>query len=202
MNSLTALHHHQSLSLSQAKTAIKEAHQLVEALAEQEMDENPLEFVRKESFLGGVPPPLKAKKEPAKENEEALKKKKGMDMNDMEFIDELESVYCDANDEISKSILALQHGETGSQRNRELLYQIDEEEEKGLALEPGEKPDSPERERLPFFKDPKIKFSVWTVIKDAIGKDLTKISLPVYFNMPVSALQMQTATCENLHLLD
>jgi hypothetical protein len=43
---------------------------------------------------------------------------------------------------------------------------------------------------------------VWTVIKDSIGKDLTKISLPVYFNQPVSGLQMQTATCENLHLLD
>jgi hypothetical protein len=54
-------------------------------------------------------------------------------MNDMEFIDELESVYCDANDEISKSILALQHGETATQgnHNRELLDQIDEEEEKG-----------------------------------------------------------------------
>lgn len=66
----------------------------------------------------------------------------------------------------------------------------------------GEIPDPPERDRLPFFKDPKIKFSVWTVIKDSIGKDLTKISLPVYFNMPISALQMQTASCENLHLLD
>ena len=51
-----------------------------------------------------------------------------------------------------------------------------------------EKLDPAERERLPFFKDPLIKFSVWTIIKDSIGKDLTKISLPVYFNMPVSAL--------------
>ena len=129
-------------------------------------------------------------------------------MNDMEFIDELESVYVDCNDEISKSILALQNGEVvkrAGHHNKDLLYQIDEEEEKVLELSPlpmGEKPDPPERDRLPFFKDPKIKFSVWTVIKDSIGKDLTKISLPVYFNMPVSALQMQTATCENLHLLD
>jgi hypothetical protein len=59
-----------------------------------------------------------------------------------------------------------------------------------------------ERERLPFFKDPKIKFSIWTVIKDSIGKDLTRISLPVYMNQPVSGLQMQTATCENIHILD
>ena len=69
-------------------------------------------------------------------------------------------------------------------------------------LTTGEVPDPPERDRLPFFKDPKIKFSIWTVIKDSIGKDLTRISLPVYFNQPVSGLQMQSATCENLHLLD
>jgi len=48
--------------------------------------------------------------------------------------------------------------------------------------------DPPERERLPFFKDPKIKFSVWTIIKDCIGQDLTRISLPVYLSMPMSAL--------------
>ena len=121
-------------------------------------------------------------------------------MNDMEFIDELETVYCDANDEITKSILALQRGEMPmannevvlrhGNHNRNLLYQIDEEEEKGpkFGLAADETPDPLERDRLPFFKDPKIKFSVWTVIKDSIGKDLTKISLPVYFNMPVSAL--------------
>jgi hypothetical protein len=62
--------------------------------------------------------------------------------------------------------------------------------------------DPEEREQLPFFKDPKIKFSFWTIIKDSLGKDLTKISLPVYFNQPVSGLQMQTATCEHLNILD
>jgi hypothetical protein len=43
-------------------------------------------------------------------------------------------------------------------------------------------PDPPERSRLPFFRDPKIKVSIWTIIKDAIGKDLTRISIPVYFS--------------------
>ena len=86
-------------------------------------------------------------------------------------------------------------GKRAHHNNKDLLYQIDEEEEKRNEvshlvgkLVMGEIPDPPERDRLPFFKDPKIKFSVWTVIKDSIGKDLTKISLPVYFNMPVSAL--------------
>jgi hypothetical protein len=61
------------------------------------------------------------------------------------------------------------------------LYQIEEEEEVKL-LGRALTSDPIERDRLPFFKDPKVKFSVWSVIKDSIGKDLTKISLPVYFN--------------------
>jgi hypothetical protein len=45
------------------------------------------------------------------------------------------------------------------------------------------------RTALPFFKDPKVKISLWTIIKDSIGKDLSKISVPVYFNSPLSILQ-------------
>jgi hypothetical protein len=45
-----------------------------------------------------------------------------------------------------------------------------------------------ERMVLPYFKDPKIKISVWTVIKDSIGKDISKMSVPVYFNDPTGFL--------------
>ena len=48
--------------------------------------------------------------------------------------------------------------------------------------------DPPEREVLPYFKDPKNKISVWTILKDSIGKDITKLSVPVYFNDPVNIL--------------
>ena len=51
-----------------------------------------------------------------------------------------------------------------------------------------EEKDPPARDVLPFFKDPKIKISVWTIIKDSIGKDLTKMSVPVYFNDPANIL--------------
>jgi hypothetical protein len=44
------------------------------------------------------------------------------------------------------------------------------------------------REILPYFSDPKIKVRFWTILKDAIGKDLSKISVPCYFNHPLSAL--------------
>lgn len=47
-----------------------------------------------------------------------------------------------------------------------------------------EEMDPPERDVLPYFKDPKTKISVWTILKDSIGKDITKLSVPVYFNDP------------------
>ena len=61
-------------------------------------------------------------------------------------------------------------------------FLIQEEEEKK-----GEE-DPPTREVLPFFKDPKVKISLWTILKDSIGKDLSKITVPVYFNEPLSIL--------------
>ena len=36
----------------------------------------------------------------------------------------------------------------------------------------------PIRNRLPALKDPNEKFSVWSLIKDCIGKDLSKIAVP------------------------
>jgi hypothetical protein len=45
-----------------------------------------------------------------------------------------------------------------------------------------------ERDTLPYYKDPKVKISVWTIIKDSIGKDITKMSVPVYFNDPTNIL--------------
>jgi hypothetical protein len=41
---------------------------------------------------------------------------------------------------------------------------------------------------LPALKPPGQKVSVWKVIKDAIGKDLSRFCVPVYFNEPVSML--------------
>ena len=45
-----------------------------------------------------------------------------------------------------------------------------------------------EREFLPWLKDPNAKVSIWAIIKDSIGKDISKISVPVYFNDPTSLL--------------
>ena len=43
-----------------------------------------------------------------------------------------------------------------------------------------------ERMSLPALRDPNLKFGVWQVLKDLIGKDLTRVSMPVYFNEPLS----------------
>ena len=47
-----------------------------------------------------------------------------------------------------------------------------------------------ERLQLPLYRDPKIKSSaLWTILKDMVGQDITKFSMPVILNEPLSALQ-------------
>lgn len=59
-----------------------------------------------------------------------------------------------------------------------------------------------ERDVLPYFKDPKLKISIWTILKDSIGKDISKMSVPVYFNDPVSILQKCCLSMEYTSILD
>lgn len=59
----------------------------------------------------------------------------------------------------------------------ELIKEIEESKEEPL-----------ERDELPWLKDPNAKISFWTVIKDNLGKDISKLSVPVYFNDPTSLL--------------
>ncbi|XP_037082004.1 oxysterol-binding protein-related protein 2-like [Pollicipes pollicipes] len=57
------------------------------------------------------------------------------------------------------------------------------------------------RIRLPKEQTSADNFSVWSVLKSAIGKELTKISMPVVFNEPLSFLQRMTEYMEYSHLL-
>jgi hypothetical protein len=43
---------------------------------------------------------------------------------------------------------------------------------------------------------------VWAILKDAIGKDLTKMSLPVYFNDPTNILQRNAVQMEYNDILE
>ncbi|CDJ69276.1 oxysterol-binding protein, putative [Eimeria necatrix] len=55
-------------------------------------------------------------------------------------------------------------------------------------------------QRLALAK-PRTEFKVnlWSVLKDCIGRDLSRIAMPVYFNEPTSFLQRQ---CEDLQYVD
>lgn len=44
-------------------------------------------------------------------------------------------------------------------------------------------------------------FSIWSVLKNCIGKELSKITMPVIFNEPLSFLQRMTEYMEYARLL-
>ncbi|CAM8877680.1 unnamed protein product [Rhodiola kirilowii] len=52
----------------------------------------------------------------------------------------------------------------------------------------------------PFEKEKSV--SLWSMIKDNVGKDLTRVCLPVYFNEPISSLQKCCEDMEYSYLLD
>lgn len=58
------------------------------------------------------------------------------------------------------------------------------------------------RKSLPEPKEKEKSVSLWSMIKDNIGKDLTKVCLPVYFNEPISSLQRCLEDVEYSYLLD
>lgn len=45
-------------------------------------------------------------------------------------------------------------------------------------------------------------FSIWSVLKNSIGKELSKITMPVVFNEPLSFLQRMVEYMEYAHLLN
>ncbi|TVU31771.1 hypothetical protein EJB05_23471 [Eragrostis curvula] len=58
------------------------------------------------------------------------------------------------------------------------------------------------RTKLPEPVEKEKGVSLWSMIKDNVGKDLTKVCLPVYFNEPLSSLQKCFEDLEYSHLLD
>ncbi|MFQ6632850.1 hypothetical protein Gotur_010922 [Gossypium turneri] len=63
----------------------------------------------------------------------------------------------------------------------------------------------PQIERRKKLPDPVLRekgVSLWSLIKDNVGKDLTRVCLPVYFNEPISSLQKCFEDLEYLDLLD
>lgn len=58
------------------------------------------------------------------------------------------------------------------------------------------------RKKLPEPREKEKGVNLWSLIKDNIGKDLTRVCLPVYFNEPISSLQKCFEDLEYSYLLD
>lgn len=58
------------------------------------------------------------------------------------------------------------------------------------------------RSQLPAFKDHTRKFSIWGLIRDNIGQDLTRVTLPIILNEPVTMLQKCCEAMANYQLLE
>ena len=58
------------------------------------------------------------------------------------------------------------------------------------------------RERLPTAKQHEKSVSLWSILKECVGKDLSRICLPVYFNEPLSVLQKTVEDLEYADLLN
>ena len=63
-------------------------------------------------------------------------------------------------------------------------------------------PPPPRRDRLPPPAQAERTYSLWSLIKECVGRDLTRVCLPVYFNEPLSALQKLAEDMEFSTLLD
>ncbi|KAI4113369.1 MAG: hypothetical protein LQ345_005638 [Seirophora villosa] len=62
--------------------------------------------------------------------------------------------------------------------------------------------EDPVRMRLKMDNDDRPKISLWGILKSMIGKDMTKMTLPVSFNEPTSLLQRVAEDMEYTDLLD
>lgn len=62
--------------------------------------------------------------------------------------------------------------------------------------------EEPLRKRLKMDADNRPKISLWGILKSMIGKDMTKMTLPVSFNEPTSLLQRVAEDLEYTPLLD
>ncbi len=58
------------------------------------------------------------------------------------------------------------------------------------------------RDRLPKPQQVEKSVGLWSIIKECVGKDLTRVCLPVFFNEPLSALQKSAEDLEYAELLD
>ncbi|PSS26917.1 Oxysterol-binding protein-related protein like [Actinidia chinensis var. chinensis] len=122
--------------------------------------------------------------------------------------DEEDGTYFDTNEFLSSEFLR-----SGSYRNRENIGNacssfICHKESfysgrlRDVEIKPVEYPYIKRRDSLPEPKEKEKPVGLWSIIKDNIGKDLSGVCLPVYFNEPLSSLQKCFEDLEYSYLVD
>lgn len=74
--------------------------------------------------------------------------------------------------------------------------------ETGIGVKAIQFPYVKRRDNLPEPKEKEKPVGLWSIIKDNIGKDLSGVCLPVYFNEPLSSLQKCFEDLEYSYLVD
>ncbi|CAN6303781.1 unnamed protein product [Urochloa humidicola] len=118
--------------------------------------------------------------------------------------DDDENIYFDTRDFLSSSSFK----SSGSDFQRSETGSDDEDDYPMDGIDPSMKsvgisyPYVRRRKKLPDPVEKEKGVSLWSMIKDNIGKDLTKVCLPVYFNEPLSSLQKCFEDLEYSYLID
>ncbi|CAL4943952.1 unnamed protein product [Urochloa decumbens] len=121
-----------------------------------------------------------------------------------EETDDDENIYFDTRDFLSSSSFK----SSGSDFQRSETGSDDEDDYPMDGIDPSMKsvgisyPYVRRRKKLPDPVEKEKGVSLWSMIKDNIGKDLTKVCLPVYFNEPLSSLQKCFEDLEYSYLID
>ncbi|KAL5567407.1 hypothetical protein UlMin_030571 [Ulmus minor] len=121
-----------------------------------------------------------------------------------EETDDDDTAFCDTRDFLSSSSFR----SNGSELQMSSIDSDDEETLSENGIDPSIRsvgsnyPHVKRRKKLPDPVETEKGVSLWSMIKDNIGKDLTKVCLPVYFNEPLSSLQKCFEDLEYSYLID
>ncbi|GMH31346.1 hypothetical protein Nepgr_033189 [Nepenthes gracilis] len=124
-----------------------------------------------------------------------------------EETDEDENIYFDTRDFLSSSSFKsngsdLRISSVSSEDDDHQTVESDDDIDPSIRSVGDNFPHVKRRKKLPDPVEKEKGVSLWAMIKDNIGKDLTKVCLPVYFNEPLSSLQKCFEDLEYSYLLD
>ncbi|KAE8315722.1 Oxysterol-binding protein-domain-containing protein [Aspergillus transmontanensis] len=114
-----------------------------------------------------------------------------------------EDEFFDAIDSGEIEVENLAHTEASTEKEKLMGERTELRAIKRLEIAPSFKGyEEPIRTKLKMDYDNRPKISLWGILKSMIGKDMTKMTLPVSFNEPTSLLQRVAEDLEYADLLD